>query len=107
MGSFPDDWYYETTSYSADSGGGSSGSYDLASVHGSAIRLNGGRGQCLLCGKRFSSYGVATRHVDSVHGGSEGISDCSVCGRQYKNSLSLKEHMRQAHKIYQRDLPKN
>ena len=91
-----------------DKGGSNSRSLlDLSALHGRAIRLAGGLGQCLVCGKRFSNYSKAVRHVNTVHSGADDSMECYVCKRSYKNDQTLKEHLRAAHKIFQRDLPKS
>ncbi len=86
--------------------GGDVGAVNYARVYGGAIRLSGGSGQCLECGRRFGKYQRAVRHYRTVHAVSGCKASCYICQRSYKNDQTLKEHLRATHGIFQRDLPK-
>jgi hypothetical protein len=66
------------------------------------------RAICLsACGRTFSQYVNAKRHLELVHG-SGAVGDqrvvCHICLGTYKSWMSLKNHLRLQHKIYQRDV---
>ena len=60
---------------------------------------------CTLCAGTFARKDSARRHVRLVHMSEEGACwQCALCGRRYKNKLSLQCHQRQEHKIYKTEL---
>ena len=57
-------------------------------------------GKCLLCGKTFTLFGSAKRHYQMVHL-EERMVECHVRKKLYKGDVSLRQHLRAHHGIYQ------
>ena len=65
------------------------------------LRLpNGLGGQCLACSRTFTSFGSCKRHFQLVHL-EEKMVECHICKKLYKGDLSLRQHLRTHHGIYQ------
>ena len=66
------------------------------------ISLGGdGKVQCAPCGKVLSHYTSARRHYINTHLPSESAT-CHLCSRTYKNSQTMKAHMKRDHGVSQR-----
>ena len=53
-----------------------------------------------MCGKSFTLFGSAKRHYQMVHL-EERSAECHICKRMYKGDVSLRQHLRTQHGIYQ------
>ena len=71
---------------------------ELARGFDGVIRLSGGRGQCLRCGKISSTYGNANKHYKFMHGPRRRIK-CPLCGQVAVNEAYFERHLRESHKI--------
>jgi uncharacterized C2H2 Zn-finger protein len=57
--------------------------------------------QCLICGKVFATPGSAKRHFDMTHlDMAEKSQPCFECGKRFRHSQLLKDHLRKTHNIY-------
>lgn len=72
-------------------------------AEGGITRIEGDKGQCLVCGKAFATLGSARRHHNMVHRVDPlcSINPCNVCGKSFRHKETLKDHLRRTHNIYQ------
>ncbi len=79
------------------------GSIIKTEITAQAVEMEDGRGKCLCCGGGFATLANAKRHFRLRHGDAP-RAECPMCHKIFKNINSMKEHMRQTHKIGQKDL---
>ncbi len=73
---------------------------DLTQMYGSSVvRLEGGRAQCMACGKQLSTFSYAVRHYETQHEQAEMEFKCSICEATSKNEDALFQHLRRKHDI--------
>ena len=53
--------------------------------------------RCEICEKIFSTKGLKSKHVSTVHGEKKTF-ECNVCSRVYGGQQSLSEHIKDSHK---------
>ena len=69
------------------------------------LKLPSGKAQCLACGKVFFDMGTGKRHHRRVHALPQALK-CHLCPSEFVTSDNFKAHLRQRHKIYQLQMPK-
>ena len=69
-------------------------------------KVEGGKGQCLTCGKILSNVYNALRHYELNHTALDPAtcsrSSCPVCAKMFIREAAMKDHMRKVHRIYQK-----
>ena len=64
-------------------------------------------GHCLQCDSMFSCYYNACRHFKMRHVKREEKYPCPVCFKELSHPYLVKDHLRNAHAIYQSDIKKD
>ena len=65
------------------------------------ISIGDGKVQCAPCGKVLSHYTSARRHYINTHLPSQSAT-CHLCLKSYKNTQTMKAHMKRDHGISQK-----
>lgn len=67
---------------------------------GGIEKLEGGGGQCNVCGRVFSGLRNAKRHFSTVHLQENSPCMCPVCKKLFIRKELMKDHLRRKHKMY-------
>ena len=62
--------------------------------------MEGGGGQCNVCGRSFSGLRNAKRHFSTVHLHENSPCLCPVCKKSFIRKELMKDHLRRKHKMY-------
>merc|ERR1711862_563242 len=100
------DEYYEAGPSGSGANPGEEGLQDDGQADdflgGCLISTGDGKVQCVPCGKILSHYTSARRHYINTHTNLSESATCHLCMRTYKNSQTMKSHMKRDHGISQK-----